>query len=139
MHRSQLPIVQPCHESWDDMDGAGSVRHCESCDESVHELSSLSEGEARAFLAEHGAAKPCIRYRIDGAGRILFAVALSVAASGCLQGKMASDTDAPCDPPAQVAEQPLENTAEEPASAEASETESEPVNVDADVATAAPE
>ncbi|KIG12525.1 hypothetical protein DB30_01287 [Enhygromyxa salina] len=124
MHRRQLPIVSPCHEDWNDMTGAGAARHCESCDESVQDLSAMSSDDARAFLREHGEQQPCVRYRFDRAGRLLFAAALGMAASGCLMGKMPSECESPPpDPVASPVEGPVGMNAEDEAGGEAQGSE----------------
>lgn len=91
------------------MSGDTAVRHCDSCDESVHELSAMPEDEARAFVRDRGQEQPCIRYRFDAAGRILFAAALSMAVGGCM-GKMPG-SEAPCDP---ALEEPVASQQGEP-------------------------
>jgi hypothetical protein len=70
MRRASLPISQPCNADWERMDGDGAVRFCRRCEQQVHDLSAMSEAEARVFLARGG--QPCIRYSHD-AGRIRFA------------------------------------------------------------------
>jgi hypothetical protein len=70
MRRESLPISQPCNADWERMEGEGSVRFCRRCEQQVHDVSAMSEAEARVFLAAGG--QPCIRYTHD-AGRIRFA------------------------------------------------------------------
>ena len=74
MPRLHLPIQNPCHEDWDAMnqDGA-SRRFCEMCTKHVHDLSTLTEPEARQVLAVEGAkGRVCVRYTLDGSGHIKF-------------------------------------------------------------------
>lgn len=110
MRRESLPIAQPCNADWERMDGDGAVRFCRRCEQQVHDLSAMTEAEARAFLARGG--QPCIRYTHD-AGRVRFerpgllprlaaAAALafgSLASSACM-GKRACPVppEAPGDP-----------------------------------------
>lgn len=79
------------------MRGDGAARHCDSCDELVHDLSAMSEDEAQALLREHGDEKPCVRYRFDAAGRLLFAAALSVVMGGSITSCMGKP-GGECDP-----------------------------------------
>lgn len=70
MKIDQIPINNPCCESWDEMDGDAVRRHCARCDKDVVNLSMLTEREARTMLAE---CPPCVRYRFDEAGAVVFA------------------------------------------------------------------
>lgn len=72
MHCHDLPIPEPCHESWEAMTGDDRRRHCVSCDHSVVGLSALTRGEASALLATQGEHR-CVRYEHDAAGVIRFA------------------------------------------------------------------
>lgn len=133
MRRESLPISQPCNADWERMDGDGSVRFCRRCEQQVHDVSAMSEAEARVFLA--GGGQPCIRYTHD-AGRIRFAertgalprlaaaAALafgSLASSACM-GKRAC----PVPPEATVAEP------DEAAGAKPSEPDADPAAVAGD-------
>jgi hypothetical protein len=135
MRRESLPISQPCNADWERMDGDGdgSVRFCRRCEQQVHDVSAMSEAEARVFLA--GGGQPCIRYTHD-AGRIRFAertgalprlaaaAALafgSLASSACM-GKRAC----PVPPEASVAEP------DEAAGAKPSEPDADPAAVAGD-------
>jgi|SRR5579862_2946377 len=71
MHKRQLPIVNPCDESWSDMRPDGRGRRCERCDYTVVDLSTLSEREARKVV---GAARGrlCVRYLVDESGELVF-------------------------------------------------------------------
>lgn len=51
----------------------GTRRFCEHCDEYVHDLSAMSEPEARRLLRSFAGRKACLRYRSDANGRIRFA------------------------------------------------------------------
>jgi hypothetical protein len=69
MRRESLPIAQPCDADWEQMDGDESVRFCHRCAKHVHNLSAMSEADARALVAT---SERCIRYTHD-AGRVRFA------------------------------------------------------------------
>ncbi|NVB41789.1 hypothetical protein G6O69_28410 [Pseudenhygromyxa sp. WMMC2535] len=68
-----LPIHDPCHEDWDAMHDEGARRFCDMCSKHVHDLSSMTEREARGVLAEESRkGRVCVRYRMGGDGQIRF-------------------------------------------------------------------
>lgn len=70
MKKSDLPIASPCGVDWSTMSATEArARLCAHCDSLVHDLSAMSEGEARAVLAGGPA---CVRYLYDGDGNVLF-------------------------------------------------------------------
>jgi hypothetical protein len=90
MDRIRLPIADPCHEDWDAMDPRERGRFCRSCDKQVHDLSSMTEHEARDVLREHAGGNLCVRYVQDRTGNIRFrparpvrAAALALAMAAC--------------------------------------------------------
>lgn len=76
-----LPILSPCAESFDAMDGDSKRRHCAECDKDVHDLSAGTEEEARVLLREAAGTKICIRYGATATGTIQFRATLGVRAS----------------------------------------------------------
>ena len=68
MHRDELRIESPCHEDWSAMTGDTRRRHCDACDTHVHDLSAMTEREARRLLARSPTA--CIRYRARPDGSV---------------------------------------------------------------------
>jgi hypothetical protein len=118
------------------MEGDGAVRFCRLCKKDVHDLSQMTEADARAFLAS--GEQPCIRIRHDARDEVVFAdrpgllprlaaaaaLALtSLGAGGCLMGKRApqigrypgSTLEAkPVDAPAETRERTGEATPVEP-------------------------
>lgn len=74
MPRLRLPIHDPCHEDWAAMDDQGDGRRfCDQCTKNVHDVSSMTEREARAMLRiEQAKGRVCVRYRTDVAGNIKF-------------------------------------------------------------------
>ncbi len=74
MPRLHLPIHDPCHEDWTAMARVGeSRRFCDSCSKHVHNVSSMTEREARELLAEESQnGRVCVRYITDAAGHIKF-------------------------------------------------------------------
>jgi hypothetical protein len=74
MRRLHLPIQDPCHENWDAMSHEGDARRfCGVCVKQVHDLSALTEPQARAVLADEGSkGRVCVRYTADRDGNIKF-------------------------------------------------------------------
>jgi hypothetical protein len=75
MRASDVPIEAPCDEDWDRMRSAsgGCRRRCDRCAEDVHDLSAMSEAEARVFLDATADRDVCIAYTHDERGVIRFA------------------------------------------------------------------
>lgn len=73
MRQNEIPIPSPCDEPFADMRalGRGPARLCATCATPVHDLSALSDDEARRWVAQHRAASPCVRYAIGDDGEIL--------------------------------------------------------------------
>jgi hypothetical protein len=73
--RLHLPIQEPCHENWDAMSRDGDAqRFCGVCVKQVHDLSAMTEPQARAVLATESAkGRVCVRYKADRDGNIAFA------------------------------------------------------------------
>lgn len=72
MRVSEAQIGGPCHEDWDAMQvgPGGARRFCFACSKSVHDLSEMTEAEARELLAAKADEEICIAYALDEAGRI---------------------------------------------------------------------
>ncbi|MCB9686800.1 MAG: hypothetical protein H6738_13250 [Alphaproteobacteria bacterium] len=79
MHRDQVRIDEPCHARWAEMSGDERRRFCASCQLHVHDLSAMTEPQARELLRTEP--DVCVRYTTDGRGRILHR---AVAAAGAL-------------------------------------------------------
>ena len=108
----QLRIASPCKAPWDEMHGDARVRFCRECEQSVYNLSAMTEMEARRLVAEREG-RLCVRfYRrrdgtvltsdcsigrkrswLEGSGRAVVAMALLAAGLGTLNG-CADDYDA---------------------------------------------
>lgn len=67
----KLSIPEPCSQSWSDMRGGTRTRFCESCQHHVHDLSALTQREARALLERSATEALCIRYEVDEDGLLL--------------------------------------------------------------------
>jgi hypothetical protein len=87
--RFKLRVVAPCTEAWDGMAGHDRARFCTKCARTVHDLSAMTERDARALLTGH--TDPlCVRFAVrqDGTvvtgdrwfGRFLGALGVAVAA-----------------------------------------------------------
>jgi hypothetical protein len=65
-----LPIVKPCSESWDRMQGDERKRFCDKCGLHVHNLSAMS-GRERDHFVQNREAKDCVAYVAVADERIL--------------------------------------------------------------------
>ena len=62
MHARDVPISNPCHVAWASMTRReASKRFCKECRKHVHDLSSMTESEARALLESPVTEDLCIR------------------------------------------------------------------------------
>ena len=62
MQRRDAPIGSPCSEDWGAMTGDDRTRFCDQCNKQVHNLSAMTETEARAVVAQPSV---CVRYQVD--------------------------------------------------------------------------
>ncbi|MEM7151458.1 MAG: hypothetical protein AAF799_01400 [Myxococcota bacterium] len=67
-----LQLRFSCTEDWATFQGGPDKRHCERCSKHVHDLTMLRKSEAEALFRDPPPEGLCVRYRHDGAGRILF-------------------------------------------------------------------
>jgi outer membrane protein OmpA-like peptidoglycan-associated protein len=65
-----MRIVEACDLPWDMLRGRGQVRFCQSCGKEVHDLTSMTESEARAYLFLRGG-RLCSRSPTDSEGTVL--------------------------------------------------------------------
>lgn len=72
MKREELKIASPCHENFDNMQGAGAKRFCDSCSKHVTNLSDMTQNDADKFLRESAGTSVCVRYQIDRSGEVVF-------------------------------------------------------------------
>jgi hypothetical protein len=70
MNATDLPILDPCHQDWSAMSGTGSKKFCGSCTKHVHDLSTMTENEAKQLLDTEP--RPCVRYSCGTDGKLLF-------------------------------------------------------------------
>lgn len=72
MKRTDLDIASPCTQDWNTMTTEGKKRFCDACKKHVHDLSQMSEPEARAVVDAPPAEGLCVRYLYDAFGNVLF-------------------------------------------------------------------
>ncbi|MEM6997233.1 MAG: hypothetical protein AAF721_42405 [Myxococcota bacterium] len=82
--RARLPIADPCQQDFGRMPRTGSRMYCDRCEKSVHDLTTMTEAEAGAFLAKHSGARVCVRYAVDEEGALRFRPAAPIAKGGAL-------------------------------------------------------
>ncbi|APR83259.1 outer membrane protein OmpA [Minicystis rosea] len=70
-----LPILDPCVEPWDRMEGDARARHCARCEREVFDLSAVREAEAQAVVLLFASRGLCVRYTRDARGDIQHAPA----------------------------------------------------------------
>ncbi len=76
MKHDELPIVSPCGADWEGMKPADIARRfCGACNKHVHDLSRMTQDEARRLLVAPATEGLCVRYLHDARGEILFAQA----------------------------------------------------------------
>jgi hypothetical protein len=80
MKNSDLPIAEPCSADWSTMTLADRGRFCGACKKVVHELTRLTERQARALLASPPTEGLCVRYVHDHTGEIVFRPEVPVSA-----------------------------------------------------------
>jgi hypothetical protein len=81
----ELEIAKPCQQSWGEMNGSATARHCSSCNKSVHNLAAMSTRGIADLIAEsdgHLCAR--IMRRPDGS-----IVTADASARGCLISRAA--------------------------------------------------
>lgn len=70
MRIDDVPITTPCGASFDGMSAVDAARRmCASCNKLVHDLSAMSEADARTTVAD---GPVCVRYLYDVHGNVLF-------------------------------------------------------------------
>jgi len=62
MKREEANILSPCSEDWEAMRGDDRRRFCDICEKHVHNLSAMTETEARSVVANKDV---CVRYKLD--------------------------------------------------------------------------
>lgn len=71
--RSELPIASPCHVDFASMTRKDAMRRfCGDCKKHVHDLTRMTEAEAKELLATREAASLCVRYLADDRGQVVF-------------------------------------------------------------------
>jgi hypothetical protein len=64
----KLKVASPCPAKWDDMKGDDAVRHCDSCNKDVFQISNMSTEQVERFLLARKGLRTCVRFyqRADG-------------------------------------------------------------------------
>jgi hypothetical protein len=115
MRPIHLPIAEPCHEDWDAMTPRERGRFCDRCSKDVHDLSGMTEDEAREFLRERAGTRICVNYRHHGDGRIQFRAPSRVAtATATVIAATALAACTPHDVPRKAASTDVQHTMGEP-------------------------
>ena len=68
MRAADIQIPEPCHEDWDAMTPLQRGRHCDTCRQTVHDLSTMTEREAKTLL--NSGEDVCISYRENDDGSV---------------------------------------------------------------------
>ena len=68
--RFKLSVIAPCSQDWGEMAGDDRARFCKECDLTVHDLSAMSEADARALLAGP-AERVCVRFGVRRDGTVV--------------------------------------------------------------------
>jgi Carboxypeptidase regulatory-like domain len=71
-NRLKLSVTEPCHENWHAMPGTERERFCEACERVVHNLSAMTERDARKVLAASEGSRICARLCHDSQGDLVF-------------------------------------------------------------------
>lgn len=71
MHQDEVRIAEPCSREWGAMVGDAQRRHCAACDKHVHDLSAMTERDARRLLRRTSAV--CVRYTCRADGTVVHA------------------------------------------------------------------
>lgn len=72
MRSQDIEIPEPCHADWDAMRPEQRGKFCFDCQKSVHDLSSMTEDEAREFLRANACNDICISFEHDEDGALHF-------------------------------------------------------------------
>src|SRR5258708_15435925 len=72
MNKTDLPIASPCNVPWTSLVGSDATRFCGTCQQHVHDLSTMTRSAARALLTGPSTAGLCVRYLHDDEGTIMF-------------------------------------------------------------------
>lgn len=67
---SEIRIPEPCNEDWEGMTPEQRGRFCAACQKKVHDLSAMTEGDAKALLATDD--DICVSYLSDTQGTVRF-------------------------------------------------------------------
>ncbi|MGB1276038.1 MAG: hypothetical protein ACPG77_09835, partial [Nannocystaceae bacterium] len=103
-----LPIADPCHENWNGMDPVEGGRFCDSCAKQVHDLTELTEGEARGVLKQFAGQRVCVRYRQAADGSLRFKPGRRLAQAAGVAAALSAGACTPHQSPTNAHEQSIQ-------------------------------
>jgi hypothetical protein len=68
---SLVSVKQSCNVSWNAMTGTDTVRHCEQCDRTIHNLSAMTAADAERLLAQSSGERLCVTYARGPSGEVV--------------------------------------------------------------------
>jgi len=68
MRADQITIPEPCHQDWDAMRPEGQRRFCDQCTKHVHDLSAMTDAQARSVMASGDV---CVRFTFRSNGELV--------------------------------------------------------------------
>lgn len=72
MRSKDIEIPEPCHADWDTMRPESRGKFCFDCRKKVHDLSAMTQQEAKGFLERTACEDICISYEHDEQGNLVF-------------------------------------------------------------------
>ncbi len=72
MRSQDIQIPEPCHADWDGMRPEEKGRFCSSCSKKVHDLSAMTQDEAKDFLRRSACGDVCVSYLHHEDGTLVF-------------------------------------------------------------------
>lgn len=72
MQATDINIETPCGQDWQSMKPGDRKRFCGECKKHVHDLSSMTQNEAREVLQSRPTEGLCVRYLYDANGDVVF-------------------------------------------------------------------
>jgi hypothetical protein len=91
MREDEIRIPSPCHEDWDAMQvgPGGRERFCHACRKHVHDLSAMTEEEARGLLDRDREGELCVSYLRGPDGQMVHRAPVSFVPASRLLRRMA--------------------------------------------------
>jgi hypothetical protein len=75
LHHRDLPLDYDCPLELAKLpaDASGTGRYCSACNQTVHDLSAMTEQQAAALLRARASEQPCVSFQFHADGRVRFA------------------------------------------------------------------